>query len=397
MPWKECSVMNERMKFILRLQNGERMSDLCHEFGISRPTGYKFLKRFEREGVAGLNDQSREARINGRGTNPTVQKLILDLKKEYPTWGAPKIKEILNRRYPGFKLPAISTVHAILDRNDLVRKRRSKRYRAEGTNLKPAKNPNDLWCTDFKGQFRLLNNHYCFPLTISDQATRNILGCDALESINEEECFSMFTRTFQEFGLPHAIRSDNGAPFSTRSLFGLSRLSVWWLRLGIKLERIEPGHPEQNGRHERMHRTLKQDIKIKPAKNILQQQEYFDDFVRTFNTQRPHEALSMKTPCEIYKKSNKEFPKFLSEPTYADCDKTIILSKCGCIYLNRQTRVFISMPLGGQPLGLSLVEEGIWSVRFMDYDLGFFDEESKKFTPGENPFKLGGFTPIKKV
>lgn len=390
MPWKECTKVNERLKFVSRIAEGEKMTDLCLEFGISRKTGYKILDRYNEAGPVGLMDRSRKPRVNGRATNPYVERLVLKIKKERPTWGAPKIREMLLRKHPDVQVPVKSTIHAILDRHGLVKKRgNKKRFKAQGTHLRNTRAPNDLWCTDFKGQFRMLNQQYCYPLTITDHYSRYLLCCEGLSGTKSDESFPVFERIFKCFGLPVAMRSDNGCPFASQALFGLSHLSIWWLRLGIKLERIEPGCPEQNGRHERMHRTLKQEVANNPGKNLLHQQEQFDFFVEDFNNERPHEALEMKLPKEVYKESQREYPKYLSNIIYPDQDRVRTVSNCGSLNFERGKRVFISEAMGGQELGLNEEDYGIWKVSFMEYDLGFFDEESWKFTPGPNPFIMG--------
>ena len=233
-----------------------------------------------------------------------IEKLIVNLKKEYPHWGAPKIRERLRRVYPDVHCPAISTVHAVLDRNGLVKRRKRRRYKAQGTALSRATAPNELWCADYKGEFMLTDRRYCFPLTVTDFASRYLITCDALSTTKEVYAFSVFERAFKDFGLPTAIRTDNGIPFACpNSLFGLSKLSVWWLRLGINIERIKPGHPEQNGRHERMHLTLKTEATRPASENFLQQQVRFDEFIERYNQERPHQALDMKVPADLYTSS----------------------------------------------------------------------------------------------
>ena len=386
MPWKETDVTSERMKFITRIQDGEKITDLCREFNISRKTGHKILKRFEIEGPIGLVDKRRTPRRFANQTHQWIQKLILELKSERPTWGAPKIKAYLERKHSGIKFPARSTVHALLDANGLVKKRRRRRYKASGTNLRATNNPNDLWCVDFKGEFRLGNKKYCYPLTVTDHKTRFLLECEALESTKEDPTIEAFKHVFREYGLPHAIRSDNGVPFSTRTLFGLSKLSVWWLRLGIKIERIKPGHPEQNGRHERMHLTLKQDTIKPPCDNLFQQQERFDNYKIEFNTERPHEALGMKTPSDFYKKSTKVFPEHLPEIEYPFHDRTQLVTNCGIVHLKNRKRFFLSSVFGGQPVGLSEVDDDLWLVSFMDFDLGYYDLKEKEFAVLDTAF-----------
>jgi putative transposase len=289
MPWKECHVVDERVRFVRRLLDGETMAALCTEFGISRKTGYKIFQRYQQIGVRGLSDRSRRPYRHANQLPQAVETLIVRLKKDYPTWGAPKIRERLRQRWPDIPSPAISTVHAVLDRHGLVtHRRRRRRPRLTGTPLTAVSQPNNLWCADYKGEFLLRNQRYCYPLTITDYATRYLLACEALSTTQERYAFSVFERAFQDFGLPEAIRTDNGVPFaSAHALYGLSKLAVWWLRLGIRLERIAPGHPEQNGRHERMHLTLKTDATRPAAHNVLQQQMRFDAFVHRFNQERP--------------------------------------------------------------------------------------------------------------
>jgi putative transposase len=297
MPWKECHVVDERLRFIARLLDGEKMAGLCREFGISRKTGYKIYARYKDCGLEGLTDRSRRPYRHANQLPMQIEALIVQLKKEYPRWGAPKIRERLRRRYPGVSCPAISTVHAVLDRHGLVTRRKRRRYRAEGTPLSRPTTPNELWCADYKGEFMLSDRRYCYPLTITDFASRYLLTCEGLSTTKETYAFAVFERAFKDFGLPRAIRTDNGIPFSCpNALYGLSRLSVWWLRLGIDIERIKPGHPEQNGRHERMHLTLKTEATKPASANFLQQQARFDDFIERFNQERPHQALGMKVP-----------------------------------------------------------------------------------------------------
>src|SRR5512134_1818206 len=266
MPWKECSVMEERLRFIARLLEGEAMTDVCREFGISRKTGYKIFNRYKEHGFKALSDRSRRPVRYANQLPPQIESLILALKREKPHWGARKIRELLVRRLDqDVRIPAKSTIHALLHRHGLVKGLRRPRSRASGTPLSSGGAPNDLWCADFKGEFKLGNGQYCYPLTVTDHASRFLLMCEALESTREDTAITAFEQLFLERGLPAAIRSDNGVPFaSPNALFNLSKLSVWWLRLGIAIERIKPGCPQQNGRHERMHLTLKLET-TKPA------------------------------------------------------------------------------------------------------------------------------------
>jgi transposase InsO family protein len=374
--------MSERVKFIGRLLCGERMSDLCREFGISRKTGYKIFDRYRVSGTKAFENQSHRAHRCPHKTPEAIVKLITDLRQTHPSWGAPKIRAHLKRKHTEVTIPAASTIHIILDRHSLIRKRSiRRRFRAEGTILTPGQAPNDLWCADFKGQFRMKNGQYCYPLTITDHWSRFILCVEAFEGARENESILAFENTFKEYGLPSAIRTDNGVPFSSRSIYGLSKLSAWWLRLGIKIQRIEPGNPQQNGTHERMHLTLKQSVSL--GDNLLQQQDYFESFIEVFNRERPHDGIEQKTPADLYKASAKQFPIFLPEPTYPKDAKTIVVTKCGSLYLGEGKRVFLSEALGRQPMGVTEIDEGLFNVRFMNYDFGYFDTESLKFTPLE--------------
>src|ERR1700739_3963192 len=309
MPWKECAVVDERLRFVARLLDGESMTDVCREFGISRKTGYKIFQRYQEHGLEALTDRCRRPVRYANQLPSQVESLIVTLKREKPHWGARKIRELLVRRLDGAsRIPAKSTIHAVLHRHGLVKVPGRPRRRASGTELSTGAIPNDLWCVDFKGEFKLGNGRYCYPLTVTDHASRYLLLCEALESTPAHPTLTSFEQLFQERGLPQAIRSDNGVPFaSPNALFNLSKLSVWWLRLGISIERIKPGHPQQNGRHERMHLTLKKEATRPPGDNSLQQQERFDDFVQEFNIERPHEALAMKCPAEIYSASSRPY------------------------------------------------------------------------------------------
>lgn len=378
--------MDERMRFVIRLKDGESMASLCREFGISRKTGYKIFERYEECGLEGLSDRTRRPFRYANQLPEQVEAAIVSTKREKPHWGARKIRERLVRRLPhAVRVPAASTIHAVLDRHDLVSRPRRPRTRAEGTPLSEGLSPNDLWCTDFKGEFMLADRRYCYPLTVTDHASRYLLLCEALESNAEKPVFTAFERLFKERGLPGAIRSDNGVPFaSPNGLFNLSKLSVWWLRLGIGIERIRPGHPQQNGRHERMHLTLKQQATRPAGANLLQQQARFDAFIEEFNRERPHEALAMKCPAEVYRPSTRPY-QGIPEPHYPFHDKTLLVTSCGRLCLHRK-KINLSTSLAGQAVGIKEVEDGIWLVSFMCYDLGYIDLEERTLQPLANPF-----------
>jgi putative transposase len=377
--------MDERLKFVARLLDGEKMAVLCREFEISRKTGYKIWNRYKDCGLTGLTDRCRRPYRQANQLPFQVENRIVQLKRDHPSWGAPKIREKLRRLELGISLPAISTVHAVLDRHGLVRRRGRKRIRAQGTPLSRPVAPNELWCADYKGEFMLADRRYCYPLTITDFASRFLLGCEALSTNKEIYAFSVFERVFKEFGLPRAIRTDNGVPFScTRAIFGLSKLSVWWLRLGIAIERIKPGHPQQNGRHERMHLTLKKEATRPAARNYLQQQARFDDFLEEFNQDRPHQALAMQCPAERYQPSARPY-RGLDPIDYPFHDRTLTVTRCGRICFGHR-KINLSKVLAGQNVGVKQITDHIWLVSFMTYDLGFFDNESCRVECAPNPF-----------
>lgn len=388
MPWKECKPMDERLKFIARRLEGEKMAGLCREFGISRVTGYKIFNRYKECGLDGLYERSRAPYRQANKLPYQVERTILGLKKAHPSWGAPKLRDKLARQYPMIPLPAVSTIHAVLDRHGLVKRRKRKRHKAQGTPLMGADEPNGLWCADYKGEFQLGNKRYCYPLTISDYRSRYLLACEGLESTKSDFAFAVFERAFKDFGLPNAIRTDNGTPFAAPcALFSLSRLAVWWLRLGIGIQRIKPGHPQQNGRHERMHLTLKKEATKPAAFNFLQQQERFDDFIRVYNHERPHQALAGAYPGDIYTPSVRVYEP-PPDPQYPFHDRTIRVTRCGRICFGRR-KINLSNVFSGQLVGVREVDDQIWQVSFLDYDLGFFDRDEDRVEPGPNPFTPG--------
>jgi len=334
-----------------------------------------------------LCDRSRRPVRYANQLPDQIERMIVTLKKEKPHWGARKVRELLVRRLAGdVRIPATSTVHAVLDRHGLVKRvRNRRRNKAQGTELSKGGAPNELWCADFKGEFKLGNRRYCYPLTVTDQASRFLLMCEAMETTKEATAFTAFLRLFEERGLPKAIRTDNGLPFaSPNGLYNLSKLSVWWLRLGIDIERIQPGCPQQNGRHERMHLTLKNETTRPPGMNSLQQQDRFDHFVNEFNTERPHEALNMKCPQDVYTTSNRLYGG-LPDIDYPFHDKEKLVTACGRICMHRK-KINISTVLAGQKLGIKEVDDGIWLISFMRYDLGYIDLEQKTLQTIDNPF-----------
>ncbi len=377
--------MDERLKFVARLLEGEKMAPLCREFGISRVTGYKIFNRYKHSGLEGLQDRSRRPYRHANQLPFQIERTIVQLKREHPTWGAPKLRDKLIQDYPMIKPPAKSTVHAVLDRHGLVTHKKRRRYKPKGTSLQHVRQPNQLWCADYKGEFKLGNQQYCYPLTITDYSSRYLLACEGLASTKRDFAFAVFERAFKDFGVPQTIRTDNGVPFaSPNSFFGLSALSVWWLRLGIHIERIKPGHPQQNGRHERMHLTLKNETTKPAAFNFLQQQERFDDFIEVYNQRRPHQALGGKYPGQLYTPSARPYHP-PEEPDYPYHDRTVRVTHCGRICIGKR-KISLSRAFANQVVGIREVADRIWLVSFLTYDLGFFDQDEARVEPASNPF-----------
>jgi transposase InsO family protein len=379
MPWKVSEIVNERMRFVTRLEDGERMTDLCKEFGISRKTGYKFWNRYQIGGPDALFDEPRRPAFHPGTTPDAIRQLVVDCRLKHPTWGPRKLKAVLQQKYPDLNIPAKSTIGDILKRRGLVKPRRGRRRRkACPTSLTGSEAPNQIWCADFKGEFRLGNRKLCYPLTISDHYSRYLLACEGLDGTKTPPVKAVFEATFRKYGMPAIIRTDNGTPFASTGLAGLTRLSVWWLRLGIILERILPGHPEQNGRHERLHLTLKQDTIRPAAHNFMQQQAKFDHFQDEYNQARPHESLQMRRPIEVYTTSCKRFPESLPVPEYPLHDMTRRVHKSGHINFGRKKTCYISAALAGELIGLREVREHYWLVSFLDRKLGHIDERIGK-------------------
>lgn len=377
------------MSFVRRLREGERISDLCREFGISRKTAYKFVARYEDDGPLGLLDQRRVADRIPHRTSDAIVTLIVNLRRKHPTWGPRKLREVLSTRHAETRFPAVSTVGDILARSGLiVRKRRRKHhFPTPYPMLSTPVLPNDVWCIDYKGQFRLGNGRYCYPLTVTDAATRYVLACEAFESIDGADVRKVLEHLFKTVGLPKAIRFDGGAPFASNGLMRLSRLSAWWMSLGIKLEQIEPGSPQQNGRHERMHRTLKAETTRPPAERLLQQQARFDKWVEIFNHERPHEGIEMKRPAQLYEPSTRLYSPMSTE--YPLHDLTLRVSSQGRIRFPNSRRgdkqYFLSESLEHHIVGLRELDDGRWLVTFVDVDLGTIDRNTQCFMPKEAP------------
>jgi transposase InsO family protein len=387
-PWKAKSPMDLRTEFIRRLGENERLSDLCREYGISRKTGHKFKKRFEQLGIEGLENQSRAPRVIPHKTSAEVEAIVVAERKMHPTWGGKKLKAVLEKRLGG-RFPSGSCITEILARHGLVqpRKRRA-RHTPTPTHLRQAAAPNDVWCIDYKGQFRLGDGTYCYPLTVTDQFSRFILACEGMAAISDEQAREVCTEIFSVHGLPSAFRSDNGVPFSSTGLAGLTKLSVLWVRLGIVLERIRPAHPQDNGQHERMHRTLKRETARPARTNLLQQQERFEAFIEEFNKLRPHEALGMKRPSEVYTKSPRPMPARLPEFNYSGFDDVLRVNRQGQLYIAGIGGFALSSALSGEHVGIREEDDGRWLVNFCGLNLGYAGPNKKSFKP------IGASTPV---
>jgi transposase InsO family protein len=372
MPWKVSGPMEERVAFVHAYRSGlYTMSELCRRFDISRQNGYKWLARYEAEGLEGLRDRSRAPRSCPHRISPVMESLVLAMREQHPTWGPRKIRARLGELRPDLlgDLPAASTLGALLVREGKVkpRKRRKKHPFTPAGALQTTA-PNEVWTADYKGEFRLGNRLYCYPFTLADAHTRFLLACRGERSTALSGAQRAMIEAFRCYGLPEAIRTDNGTPFVGHGLTGLSSLSVWWIKLGIIHQRIPKSRPDQNGRHERMHRTLKAETARPPEASFEQQQRRFDRFRQEFNTERPHEALEQKTPASVYSASSRPFPETLARPEYPGHYEPRRVDQHGSFkFLG--LKIFLAQPLAGEWLGLVEIDDDVWSIRFYHYEL----------------------------
>lgn len=373
MPWKETDRMSERLKFIAGYLEGEEtFTGLCDLYRISRKTGYKWVKRYNEGRIEALREHSRAPLSHPNATPDDVVEKILKARRKHPLWGPKKLVIVLERQYPDIDFPSKSTTGEILRRNGMIRAR--KRRRRSAPHKEPLRTydyPNAVWCADFKGDFPVSGKR-CHPLTISDGCSRYLLSCKALKSTRSTPSRKVFELAFREFGLPEAIRTDNGAPFSTVAPAGLSRLAVWWIRLGIFPERIMPGRPDQNGRHERMHRTLKAATAKPPRSSFRAQQRVFDAFRHEYNEIRPHEGLAQKVPAEVYQPSERSYPKKLPEPEYPEEFEVRRIYPNGVMSF-AGTQWYVSSALRGEWIGLEPLPGDRWKVFFADVPIGIAD------------------------
>ena len=375
MPWLETAPMHQRTQFIADYQRAvASVAELCARFGVSRKTGYKWIDRYAADGPAGLVDRSRRPHGCSHHTSAEIVAALLDTRRHHPTWGAKKLLLVLAKRHPTWCLPARSTACDLLQRHGLITRRRRRQVPSHpGRPLTPMTAPNEIWTADFKGQFLTRNGLYCYPLTIVDGFSRYLLACQGLLSTRVALARPVFQRLFAECGLPRIIRTDNGVPLATTALGRLSLLSVWWIRLGIYPELIEPASPQQNGRHERMHRTLKAEATRPPSRNLQAQQTRFNAFRREYNTERPHEALGQETPASAYTPSHRVLPTTLPPMEYPGHFEVRLVSRNSGIRWKHHW-VCVTHTLAGEYVGLEEVDDGLWDVYFGPLKLGRMNE-----------------------
>ena len=374
--------MNLRMRFVADWQRDcWTMAQLCADYQISRKTGYKWVDRYETEGPRGLHDHSRRPAHSPFATEPALVQALVALRTRHPRWGAKKLLVVAARQDRQAAWPRRSTVCDLLKARGLVAPRRRRtRHAPVPSPLAPMTAVNHTWTTDFKGHFRTGDHAYCYPLTLRDGFSRFVLRCQALAGPTYEATRPQFERAFAEYGLPDRIRSDNGGPFASTGLRRLSRLSVWWLRLGIRLERIAPGHPEQNGSHEQFHSVLKAETARPPAANARAQQRRFDRFCAEYNDDRPHEALGDRTPASCYQPSRRALPRQVPPVEYPGHWEIRRVSPIGQISWEGHL-LFLSGALAGEEVAFEEVEDGLWTVHFATLALGRYDERHRRIHP----------------
>ncbi len=382
MPWKETCAMDQRIELIGDwLKKEHTITELSYMYGVSRPTVYKWIERYTARGLEGLEERPR---VPGSHPNATARPLvnaIVSVRSDRPRWGPKKIGRWLTDRNPDECWPAISTIGEILKREGLVRPRKHKRRTPPYTQpFNGCDRPNQTWSADYKGQFRTGDGKLCYPLTISDNCSRYLLICQGLKQPTLETTKYCFERAFKEYGLPEAIRTDNGTPFASVAVGGLTRLSVWWIKLGVKPERIVSGHPEQNGRHERMHRTLKEETASPPRTNLIQQQLAFESFKREYNFERPHEALGQTPPSSVYEPSGRQYTGRIPKVEYDDNVIVRQVRHNGEIKWKGQL-IYVSDALAGEPIALEQIDEHLWNIRFSFHHLGTLNEITNNIRP----------------
>jgi putative transposase len=380
MPWLETEPMNEKVKFISAyIDNHEdAFQILCERFNISRKTGYKYVQRYKAEGIDGLKERSRTPHCRANQTPAYIEQAILEVKSCYPRWGSKKVLNWLLQEKSLTTWPARSTIDELFKKHNLIRPRKRKRRVAPYTTpFTLCTKPNDVWSIDYKGQFALGNQEICYPLTVTDNFSRYVLAIKGSKQISGKETRQTLHKLFSELGLPLAVRSDNGSPFAGTGLAGLSKLAVWLIKLGITPERIRPGHPEENGRHERMHFTLKQETALPSKFDHKKQQRCFDDFKKMFNEQRPHEGINFSRPNWLYIPSNRSYPKKIASVEYDTDVITRGVRSNGAIKWKGKD-VFVSETLEGERIALKPHNQDEWIVYFSFLPIGIFNERVLK-------------------
>jgi transposase InsO family protein len=383
--------MEQRLEFVREYESELfTMTELVAQYGISRKTGYKWLERHDAEGAAGLVDRSRRPRTSPHATDPELMETLVALRRRHPRWGARKLLRIARDRNPRADWPARSTVYDELNARGLVtaRRRRSPPPALARSPFAPITHANDVWTTDFKGEFRTGDGRYCYPLTLRDGFSRFVLRCDALLGRTTEATRRRFERAFAEYGLPARIRSDNGGPFASAGLGGLSQLAVWWIRLGIVLERIAPGHPEQNGSHEQFHAVLKADTTRPPAATAAAQQRRFVRFCAEYNHERPHEALGDETPASCYTPSRRSLPTRLPPLDYPGHLEVRLVSSNGCVSWDGAP-LFLATPLAGEYVAFEEIDDDLWTLHFATVALARYDGRHRSIHPIASPMTAG--------
>jgi len=395
MPWRKEEPMDQKVRLISDWNESEYyITDLALKYGLSRKTIYKWITRYQEEGVSGLKERSRAPKEHPNKTKDDIIEVLIDEKCGHPNWGPKKIIAFLKRRQPEKDWPAESTAGEWLKRAGLTAKRKLRRKVPPYSEpFSKCTRPNDIWSADYKGYFKTRDRKLCYPLTISDNKSRYLLACKALAGPRYNETRDVFERVFKEYGIPHAMRVDNGTPFAGRSIGGLSKLSMWWIKLGITPERIDKGEPQQNGRHERMHRTLKEEAVNPSGIDIKDQQEKFDWFITEYNQDRPHEALGQKPPVSVYERSTREYSEkpFVAE---YDAEFTVRSVKCGGQIKFRGDFYFLTELLAGERVGLKEIGADRWQINFSFHPIGILNIRKGKIEPIKKTWKVLPMYPV---
>ena len=386
MPWKESRIVDQRLQFLSSYQKEEMsVADLCRQYGVSRPTGYRWINRYKEVGPEGLVDRSRRPKGCSHATLEPIENAIITLRAKHPSWGARKLKARLEKLQPDVVWPAASTFGNILNRAGLTSPQKKRKRTAPSSEpFSLVTGPNQLWCMDFKGYFSTGDGKRCDPFTITDAYSRYVIRCQTVSRMDLAQVRAVCEAAMREYGMPARIRTDNGAPFAGTGLLGLSKLALGWMKLGIVHERIQPGKPQQNGRHERMHRTLKEDTMNPPAASLRSQQSRFDRFRQVFNHERPHEGLNNQTPASLYHPSSVRLPRFVPEFIYPKGLLLRRVNNSGDISWHKD-RVFISEVFRFEEIGFEQARDAFYKVFFRTIEIGEFDVEALRFRPVRRP------------